>query len=120
MTTRLTRDDGLTTTIEEIEKDVVAAQAKYASNAFCFTALTVKSLLDHIRRLELRPNPWTIFWNDGTTVLVYGTTFAAACGSSGLTNTKVRANMAMMLPGVVADKYSYNMDSKMWSSILGL
>jgi hypothetical protein len=45
------RSDGVSMTLYEIEEDVRAAKEKYSPNDFCFTYVTVQSLIEKIDSL---------------------------------------------------------------------
>jgi len=50
----LTRDDGIESTLQDIKDDVAAARSWRSQYDFCFTYITVGSLIDKIEELQAR------------------------------------------------------------------
>jgi hypothetical protein len=110
-------DNGGFTTLDEIREGLALLENATGNMSVVRHKIIVKALLKHIDALEKRPGPWTVFWEDGITYIVYGATFKAAMDTIPHVR-RYRKDISMVVVGTVEKDYDYNPLSRSWSAKL--
>lgn len=116
--TQITFANGDSENLDDIEKEIKLLSETGGHINLVEHLRLVQGLTAHIRRLEKRPAPWTVFWTDGTTHIVYGTTLKEAMDTAPYKKGPNRKYVSMVVVGAVEKDYDYNPMSRSWSAKL--